>query len=434
MRSSRSSCPRWASRSPRARSSSGPRAPGTRSPSDETIVEISTDKVDAEVPSPATGTITEILAEAGDTVTVGQVLARMHGRRPGAPRASVTPDGPRRGPCNRSCRHRQRRARAGRLHHLPRRAPHGVHRGRRPLARRRLRPRRAHHEGRRARGEGQRRRGRRGSRSRSAGHRRRGAAHPRRRRDAREVHGREPVDPDRDLVPHADRHDDGRPPQGAEGGRPARVLHPPHRLRDRPRGDRGDAGDGAPLRRDRRQAAPHRRRRREPRHRRRRREEGRLADPHGPGHPRRGAHDVPRVPRRVRRAHQQGAREQAGRRRSHRRQHLADQPGRHRHHRLRPAAHGRPGHHRGHRLDRLPRRPRRHRGDDRRGEGHDDDLDLRPPHHPGRGVGSVPRARRGAPAGRARLLRPALRGAGRRRSARRPPLRRRPPPRRPRAR
>jgi 2-oxoglutarate dehydrogenase E1 component len=44
---------------------------------DETIVEISTDKVDAEVPSPASGTITEILAEAGETVTVGQVLARM---------------------------------------------------------------------------------------------------------------------------------------------------------------------------------------------------------------------------------------------------------------------------------------------------------------------------------------------------------------------
>src|SRR5215217_148119 len=44
---------------------------------DETIVEISTDKVDAEVPSPASGTITEILAEAGETVEVGQVIARM---------------------------------------------------------------------------------------------------------------------------------------------------------------------------------------------------------------------------------------------------------------------------------------------------------------------------------------------------------------------
>ena len=40
---------------------------------DETIVEISTDKVDAEVPAPASGTLAEILADAGDTVTVGQV-------------------------------------------------------------------------------------------------------------------------------------------------------------------------------------------------------------------------------------------------------------------------------------------------------------------------------------------------------------------------
>src|SRR3954454_11130381 len=43
--------------------------PGDAVEQDETIVEISTDKVDAEVPSPGTGTLTEILAEAGDTVT-----------------------------------------------------------------------------------------------------------------------------------------------------------------------------------------------------------------------------------------------------------------------------------------------------------------------------------------------------------------------------
>ncbi len=41
------------------------------------VVEISTDKVDMELPAPASGTITEILAEEGDTVTVGQVIARM---------------------------------------------------------------------------------------------------------------------------------------------------------------------------------------------------------------------------------------------------------------------------------------------------------------------------------------------------------------------
>jgi 2-oxoglutarate decarboxylase len=44
---------------------------------DETIVEISTDKVDVELPSPASGTVTEILVEEGDTVTVGQVIARI---------------------------------------------------------------------------------------------------------------------------------------------------------------------------------------------------------------------------------------------------------------------------------------------------------------------------------------------------------------------
>src|SRR6478752_1084759 len=44
---------------------------------DATIVEISTDKVDVELPSPATGVVTELLVEEGDTVTVGQVIARI---------------------------------------------------------------------------------------------------------------------------------------------------------------------------------------------------------------------------------------------------------------------------------------------------------------------------------------------------------------------
>ncbi|MBJ7328764.1 MAG: multifunctional oxoglutarate decarboxylase/oxoglutarate dehydrogenase thiamine pyrophosphate-binding subunit/dihydrolipoyllysine-residue succinyltransferase subunit [Solirubrobacteraceae bacterium] len=43
----------------------------------DTIVELSTDKVDMELPAPGAGTITEILTEEGDTVTVGQVIARM---------------------------------------------------------------------------------------------------------------------------------------------------------------------------------------------------------------------------------------------------------------------------------------------------------------------------------------------------------------------
>jgi len=41
----------------------------------DTIVEVSTDKIDAEVPAPASGVITKIMAQPDDTVTVGQVLA-----------------------------------------------------------------------------------------------------------------------------------------------------------------------------------------------------------------------------------------------------------------------------------------------------------------------------------------------------------------------
>ncbi|HUB73761.1 MAG TPA: biotin/lipoyl-containing protein, partial [Solirubrobacteraceae bacterium] len=44
---------------------------------DDTIVEISTDKVDVELPSPGTGVVSEILVEEGETVTVGQVIARI---------------------------------------------------------------------------------------------------------------------------------------------------------------------------------------------------------------------------------------------------------------------------------------------------------------------------------------------------------------------
>src|SRR5438105_12798133 len=44
---------------------------------DETLVEISTDKVDAEVPSPAAGTLTKIHAQEGETVAVGALLAEI---------------------------------------------------------------------------------------------------------------------------------------------------------------------------------------------------------------------------------------------------------------------------------------------------------------------------------------------------------------------
>src|SRR5215208_7818884 len=42
---------------------------------DEPLFEISTDKVDAEIPSPAAGTLTEVLFKEGDTVEVNKVVA-----------------------------------------------------------------------------------------------------------------------------------------------------------------------------------------------------------------------------------------------------------------------------------------------------------------------------------------------------------------------
>lgn len=42
---------------------------------DETLLEISTDKVDSEVPSPVAGTLVEIMAEENETIEVGQTIA-----------------------------------------------------------------------------------------------------------------------------------------------------------------------------------------------------------------------------------------------------------------------------------------------------------------------------------------------------------------------
>ncbi len=48
---------------------------------DENILEISTDKVDAEVPSAGAGTLLEIRFKEGETVEVGTVLALLAIRR-----------------------------------------------------------------------------------------------------------------------------------------------------------------------------------------------------------------------------------------------------------------------------------------------------------------------------------------------------------------
>ena len=44
---------------------------------DESLLEISTDKVDTEVPSPGSGVLQEILVQEGETVAVGTLLARI---------------------------------------------------------------------------------------------------------------------------------------------------------------------------------------------------------------------------------------------------------------------------------------------------------------------------------------------------------------------
>ena len=52
---------------------------GERVERDEPLFEISTDKVDAEIPSPAAGTLTEVRFKEGDTVEVNTVVALLDG-------------------------------------------------------------------------------------------------------------------------------------------------------------------------------------------------------------------------------------------------------------------------------------------------------------------------------------------------------------------
>src|SRR5205814_10329291 len=72
--------------------------PGDQVREGEGLVEVTTDKVDAEVPAPASGTLTKILAEAGKTVAVGAALAEIavgadgDGASKTAATAAATPD------------------------------------------------------------------------------------------------------------------------------------------------------------------------------------------------------------------------------------------------------------------------------------------------------------------------------------------------------
>lgn len=61
---------------------------------DEPILEISTDKVDAEIPAPAAGTLVEILVEEGKTVEVGTVVAVIETDAAAAAAAAPAPSAP----------------------------------------------------------------------------------------------------------------------------------------------------------------------------------------------------------------------------------------------------------------------------------------------------------------------------------------------------
>ena len=75
------------------------RKPGDKVQRDEPLLEISTDKVDAEIPSPASGTLKEIRVPEGKTVQVNTVIAVLETDEAGAPapaaqQAAPTPAAP----------------------------------------------------------------------------------------------------------------------------------------------------------------------------------------------------------------------------------------------------------------------------------------------------------------------------------------------------
>jgi pyruvate dehydrogenase E2 component (dihydrolipoyllysine-residue acetyltransferase) len=67
---------------------------GEQVEADEPLLEISTDKVDTEVPSPASGTLTQILVQEGATVDVGTKLGQIGGAAGEAPAAAAPEPAP----------------------------------------------------------------------------------------------------------------------------------------------------------------------------------------------------------------------------------------------------------------------------------------------------------------------------------------------------
>ena len=76
------------------------KAPGEHVAKYEPLLEISTDKIDTEVPSPAEGTLLEILTPEGQSVTVGTILAYI-----GQPNEKPMPVAPTSAPITKSPSH-----------------------------------------------------------------------------------------------------------------------------------------------------------------------------------------------------------------------------------------------------------------------------------------------------------------------------------------
>src|ERR1700691_1509448 len=63
--------------------------PGERVERDEPLFEISTDKVDTEIPAPAAGTMGEILVQEGATVGINTIVGRINDNGASSPAAPV---------------------------------------------------------------------------------------------------------------------------------------------------------------------------------------------------------------------------------------------------------------------------------------------------------------------------------------------------------
>ena len=209
----------------------------------DTVVEISTDKVDMELPAPATGQITEILA-AGRRDRDRRPGDRAHDRRrarrpPQPPRRSRRRHGRRPTASPRGPAAAARRPTAGNASPVARRVAAAA--GHRPDGRPRQRARRPDHQGRRARGRG----GQRRAPPRAAAT----AGRAKRRPAPTLIKGGAAVlarymDESR-SIPTATSFrtltvtELEQRRSAAQGGRAPRLVHPPDRLRDRARGHRG---------------------------------------------------------------------------------------------------------------------------------------------------------------------------------------------------